>query len=208
MSSVFLTKETPPVVLASASETRANMLASAGIDVMTQPAAVDESEIKTSFKAAGGSPGEAAVALAELKAARVAETLPHETIVLGADQILTCDQDWFDKPTDGAVARKQLERLSGRRHELHTAVVGFRRQARVWHHLDLTRLWMRSLSSTFLDVYLMAVGGDALQSVGGYHMERLGSQLFSRIEGDHFSILGLPLLSVLAFLRDQGVVQT
>ena len=86
--------------------------------------------------------------------------------------------------------------------------VGFRGQARVWHHLDVTRLWMRPLSSEFLDTYLNAVGDDALHTVGGYHMERLGPQLFSRIEGDHFSILGLPLLPVLAFLRDQEVILT
>jgi len=208
MTGLFQAKEAPTIVLASASKTRADMLASAGIKVTVQPALVDESEIKTSFKAAGGSPGEAAVALAELKAARVADTLPHDTIVLGADQILASDQGWFDKPTDLAAARRQIEQLSGQRHELHTAVVGFRGQARVWHHLNTTRLWMRPLSSAFLDTYLNEVGDDALHTVGGYHMERLGPQLFSKIEGDHFSILGLPLLPVLAFLRDQGVILT
>ena len=167
-----------------------------------------KAEIKTSFKAAGGSPGDAAIALAELKAKRVTETLPPDVIVLGADQILTSDQSWFDKPKDFVAARLQLEFLSGRQHELHTAVVGFRGQARVWHHLDLTRLWMRPLSNDFLDTYFAAVGDDVLQSVGGYHMERLGPQLFNRIDGDHFSILGLPLLPVLSFLRDQGVILT
>lgn len=208
MSNHLLANDAPPVVLASASRTRAEMLLAAGIEVVTQPAAVDESEIKTSFKAAGGSAGDAAVALAELKARRVAQTLPEDRIVLGADQILTSGEDWFDKPTDLAVARLQLERLSGKPHQLHTAVVAFRGRERVWHHLDLTTLTMRPLSALFLDDYLEAAGVDAMETVGGYHMERLGPHLFSRIEGDYFSILGLPLLPVLAFLRDQGIVIT
>ncbi len=206
MNTGLLLENAPPIVLASASRTRAAMLKAAGIDVATKAAAVDEGEIKTSFKAAGGSPGEAAMALAELKAERIARTLPEETIVLGADQILASEEGWFDKPTDLHVARQQLQRLSGAPHQLHTAVVGFRAQRRVWHHLDLTRLWMRPLSPAFLDAYLAAIGDEVLCTVGGYQMERLGPHLFSRIEGDHFSILGLPLLPTLAFLRDQGVM--
>lgn len=182
------------------------MLKAAGIDVMIQPAAVDEGEIKASFKAAGGSPGDAAVALAELKADRVARALPEQAIVLGADQILTSGQEWFDKPVDLDAARRQLESLGGQPHQLHTAVVAFRGRARIWHHLDQTRLWMRPLSPAFLDVYLAEVDEAILETVGGYHIERLGPHLFSRIEGDHFSILGLPLLPTLGFLRDQGVL--
>jgi septum formation protein len=196
----------PPLILASASRARAGMFEAIGIEVAVQPAAVDEGEIKASFKAAGSSPGEAAVALAELKAARVAVNASSAAIVLGADQILTCEDDWFDKAVDIDAARTQLERLSGRPHELHTAVVAFRSGARVWHHLDRTRLWMRQLSATFLDHYLDAVGEGVLETVGGYHIERLGPHLFTRIEGDHFSILGLPLLQTLGFLRDQDVV--
>jgi septum formation protein len=166
---------------------------------------VDEDEVKTSFKAAGGSADEAAIALAELKAARIAATLVPDAIVLGADQILTCEKAWFDKPADRDAARSQLEALSGKQHELHTTVVAFRNGARIWHHVDLCRLWMRPLSREFLDRYLDLLGDDALETVGGYHIERFGPHLFSRIEGDHFSILGLPLLPTLAFLRDQGV---
>lgn len=202
----MLTPDGPKVVLASASRARADMLAAAGVEIATKAAAVDEAEIKVSFKAAGGSPGEAAIALADLKAERVASALPAETIVLGADQILTSEQAWFDKPVDLDAARRQLERLSGLPHQLHTAVVAFRGGARIWHHLDLTRLWMRPLSPAFLDAYLTSVGDAVLETVGGYHIERLGPHLFSRIEGDHFSILGLPLLPTLGFLRDQGVV--
>lgn len=207
MSTPRLVKEEAlPIVLASASQVRAAMLRKVGIDPLIQPASVDEEEIKTSFKASGGAAGEAAIALADLKAGRVAAALPEETIVLGADQILTSGDDWFSKPVDLAAARRQLERLSGERHELHTAVVAFRGRQRVWHHLDRTSLTMRPLSASFLESYLELVGYAALETLGGYHIEKLGPHLFSRIEGDYFAILGLPLLPVLAFLRDQGVL--
>ncbi len=196
----------PAVILASASATRAGMLAAAGVEVTISPATVDEAAVKTSLRAAGGGAGEAAIALAELKAERASTNAAQDAVVLGADQILVCEGDWFDKPPDRPAARAQIERLSGRRHELHTAVVGFRNGLRVWHHLDLTRLWMRPLSSAFLDRYLDAVGEDATRTVGGYQIERLGAHLFSRIEGDHFAVLGLPLLPTLAFLREQGVL--
>lgn len=194
----------PPIILASASRARAVMFADAGVSVSLKPAAIDEKDVKTSFKAAGGSAGEAAIALAELKASRIAASLAPDAIVLGADQILTCGEAWFDKPGDRQAARLQLQALSGKQHQLHTAVVALRQGVRVWHHLALSRLWMRPLSQEFLDCYLDAVGSNVLETVGGYHIERLGPHLFTRIEGDHFSILGLPLLQTLAFLRDQG----
>lgn len=198
----------PSLILASASLARADMLKAAGIEVTLRPAAVDEGELKASFKAAGGSAKEAAVALAELKAKVIAAAMPPEAIVLGADQILTSDDQWFDKPTDRASAKAQLQKLAGKPHELHTAVVAFRGGARIWHHLALNRLWMRSLSPDFLDHYLDAIGDDVLQTVGGYHIERFGPHLFSRIEGDHFSILGLPLLPTIAFLQGQGGIRS
>lgn len=206
MSNSFHLHSVPLVVLASGSTTRAAMLRAAGVDVEIRTAAVDEAEIKTSFKAAGASPNDTAIALAELKAERVAQALPEGTIVLGADQMLSCGACWFDKPTDLDVARQQLEALSGEQHQLHTAIVAFRGRRRIWHHLDLTTLWMRPLSPPFLDHYLKTTGDAVMETVGGYHIERLGSHLFSRIEGDHFSILGLPLLPTLAFLRDQEVL--
>lgn len=196
------------VILASASQARAAIFASTGIEVALRPAHVDETEVKLSFKAAGGSAGEAATALAELKASRIAAVSAPDAIVLGADQILTCGESWFDKPVDRKTARSQLEALSGQRHELHTAVVAWRHGARIWHHLADCRLWMRPLSPVFLDRYLDAIGDDALETVGSYHIERFGPHLFTRIEGDHFAILGLPLLPTLAFLRDQGVIVT
>lgn len=196
----------PPLILASASQARAAMFEAAGVEVALQPAAVDEGEVKASFKAAGGSAGEAAVVLAELKANFVASTAPPEAVVLGADQILTCEGDWFDKPPDRHAAHEQLSRLGGKAHELHTAVVAFRGGARVWHHLATPRLQMRPLSNDFVERYLDAAGDGILASVGCYQIEGAGAHLFTRIDGDYFSILGLPLLPVLSFLRDQGVV--
>ncbi len=182
------------------------MFADAGVSISSKPAAVDEKDVKTSFKAAGGSASEAAIALAELKASRIAASSASDTIVLGADQILTCGATWFDKPANRGAASLQLQALSGKQHELHTAVVACRHGVRVWHHIALCRLWMRPLSQEFLDRYLDAIGDDVLETVGAYHIERLGPHLFTRIEGDHFSILGLPMLQTLAFLRDQGAI--
>lgn len=193
------------IVLASASPARASLLRAAGLEVEQRPAAVDETAIKEALHADAVAPADAAVALAELKAGRVAANAPGD-LVLGADQILTCEARWFDKPSDLAEARAQLAALAGRRHELWTAAVAFRDGTRIWHQVTETRLWMRPCSAAFLDRYLEAVGEAALTSVGAYQVEGLGAQLFARIEGDHFAILGLPLLGALEFLRVQGVL--
>jgi septum formation protein len=193
------------VVLASASPTRADLLRAAGVPFEQRPAAIDEASLKEALQAEGLTPGDAAVALAELKAERVASRMP-DAIVLGADQILTCEGRWFDKPQSRADARAQLSALAGRPHELATAVVAFRSGARVWHHLAVPRLWLRACSTEFLDAYLDTVGEAAFTSVGAYQIEGVGAQLFARIEGDHFAVLGLPLLPLLEFLREQGVL--
>jgi septum formation protein len=203
---VFQQAEAAPVILASGSSTRARMLAAAGVAVSLKAATVDESAIKEALRAEGIAAGDAAVALAELKAQRVAAQTPAEAIVFGADQILTCEGHWFDKPADKEGAHVQLQALAGRRHDLWTAAVAFRNDARVWHHLSHARLWMRACSPAFLDAYLAALGADALSSVGVYQVEGLGAHLFARIEGDHFAIQGLPLLEVLDFLRTHGVL--
>ena len=205
ISPVLSAAVAPQVVLASASAVRAQLLAAAGVAFQQRPAAVDEAALREAMKAEGAAATEAAIALAELKAQHVARYLP-EAIVLGADQILTCGERWFDKPRDRTAARAQLGALAGRRHELATAVVGYRGGVRVWHHAAVPRLWLRPCSPAFLDAYLAAVGDAALTSVGGYQIEGLGAQLLARIEGDHFAVLGLPLLELLEFLRAQGVV--
>jgi septum formation protein len=126
--------------------------------------------------------------------------------VLGADQILTCEDQWFDKPQDLAEARSQLRALAGRRHELWTAAIAIRDGGRVWHEISQARLWLRPCSDAFLDAYLAAVGEQALGSVGAYQIEGPGAQLFARIEGDRFAILGLPLIGLLECLRVQGIL--
>ncbi|WP_114395473.1 Maf family protein [Oleisolibacter albus] len=194
-----------PVILASGSVTRRHMLEAAGLAVRVETAAVDEDEVKHSCRAGGMPPEAVAEALAELKAAKVARRHP-DAYVIGADQMLECEGDWFDKPGDRAGAAAQLRRLSGRRHRLISAAVVFHGGERVWHTVDQAILTMRPLSDAFLDRYLDAAGDAVCGSVGAYHLEGLGAQLFSQVRGDHFTILGLPLLPLLGFLRARGVL--
>jgi septum formation protein len=194
-----------PLILASASTSRARILAAAGVPVDQRPAAIDEAGVKDALRADGVAPGDAALALAELKAQRIAGQAPGG-LVLGADQILTCEGTWFDKARDLAEARAQLAALAGRRHELWTAAVMVRDGARLWHEIAQTQLWLRPCSDAFLDAYLEAVGEAALSAVGAYHVEGLGAQLFARVEGDRFAIQGLPLFGLLECLRVQGVL--
>jgi nucleoside triphosphate pyrophosphatase len=205
-SRVLQRADSPPLILASASAARARLLRAAGVALEQRPAAVDEDAIREALQAEQAAPGDAAVALAELKAGRVASQAPAAAIVLGADQILSCEGRWYAKPRDLAEARAQLEALAGRRHELATAVVALRGGARIWHRVAIARLWLRPCSAAFLDAYLATIGEAALSSVGAYQIEGPGAQLFARIEGDPFAIQGLPLLEVLEMLRTQGVL--
>jgi septum formation protein len=200
-----LAREGSRVILASASPARAQLLRAAGVPFEQQPCAIDEPSLKEALQAQGVPAGDAAVTLAELKAERVAVRMP-DALVLGADQILTCEGRWFDKPRNRAEAGAQLDALAGKRHELATAVVAVRGGVRVWHHVAVPRLWLRPCSPAFRATYLDAVGEAALTSVGAYQIEGLGAQLLARIEGDHFAVLGLPLLELLQFLREQGVL--
>ncbi len=193
------------VYLASASATRARLLDAAGIPVVAEPAAVDEEEIKAAFHAERRSAADCAAALAEAKAARISARHP-EALVIGADQMLDCNGVWFDKPVDLAHARAHLLALRGKRHALISAVAVLRRGAVLWHTVDRAELTMRPFSDEFLHHYLVAAGDDALTSVGAYRLEGLGAQLFERIDGDFFSILGLPLLPLLDFLRGHGAL--
>jgi septum formation protein len=195
----------PELVLASASPTRARLLEAAGLKPTIEPADLDEAALKASFKAAGRDAGDCALALAEAKAQRIASRMPG-ALVLGADQLLVCDGEWFDKPPDRAAARVQLAALRGKRHVLPTAAVLVRNGAAIWQVLEEPALTMRPFSDAFLDDYLAAAGDAALGSVGGYQLEGRGAQLMSAIEGDHFAILGLPLLPLLEVLRDNGVL--
>jgi nucleoside triphosphate pyrophosphatase len=195
----------PPLVLASASAARGVLLRNAGIAFTAAPAAIDEEEIKAAFRAERRPAAECATALAEAKGLRVAQRHPG-SLVVGADQMLVCDGVWFDKPADLPAARAQLLALRGKRHELISAICVVRDNERLWHFVDRSTLTMRDFSDGFLDDYLAAVGGKVLGAVGAYHLEGLGVQLFERIEGGYFAILGLPLLPLLDFLRGHGIV--
>ncbi|WP_428249199.1 Maf family protein [Ferrovibrio sp.] len=198
------------LILASASQARAGMLRAAGLDIEAIPARIDEEEIKLALKAEQAPARQAAEALAELKAQRVAR-LPHlandQRFIIAADQMLVCEDEWYDKPADIAAARQQLLKLRGKPHQLISAVVAARSGGIVWRHIDSATLTMRDFSEGFLDAYLAQAGEAVLGSVGAYQLEGLGVQLFSRIQGDYFTILGLPLLPLLVFLRDNGIVR-
>jgi septum formation protein len=189
------------VVLASTSATRARLLRAAGVGCRRQAPGLDEEAVKAALRERDAAPAEVAVELARLKARAVSEAWPR-ALVIGADQVLVAGDRSFDKPADRAAARAQLLALSGRAHELITATCLARRGAVVWEHRERARLVMRELSQAFIDDYLSALGDVALQSVGAYQIEGLGAQLFSRVEGDHFAILGLSLLPLLGALRE------
>lgn len=193
----------PRLVLASGSAARRALLDAAGLIYEARPAAVDEDAVKRSAQAEGASPADAALLLAELKAARVRD---DDALVIGADQLLVCEGRWFDKPPDRAGARAHLEALRGRTHELVTAVTCMRGGQVVWHHVATPRLRMRALSDAFLDAYLDLEGDRVLGSVGAYRLEGPGIHLFDRIDGEQSAILGLPMLPLLGFLRQHGAV--
>src|SRR5579864_7696332 len=185
------------LVLASGSAPRRAMLEAAGIPLEVRPPDIDE----RSLEAVAGSldPPGAAVLLAREKARSVARHMPTR-LVVGADQTLALGSKRFDKPRDPAAAREQLSALAGNIHRLHAAVAVVRDDTILFEDVDSANLTMRPLSDVFLDQYLQAAGDAVLASVGGYQLERLGIHLFSRVEGDHFTILGLPLLKLIDFL--------
>ena len=201
-----MSDEAETLILASASRSRAAILRQAGVPFEQKPADIDEGAIKRDHQRLKKTPHEAAAALALAKARAVAKTSPGR-LVLGADQILACDGVWFDKPTDRAEARTQLYALRGRNHELITAVCVGRDNRALWEHVETATLFIRAFGSPFLDAYLEMEKNKVLSSVGAYRLEGPGAQLFERIEGDHFTILGLPLLALLRFLRFQGVLE-
>jgi septum formation protein len=190
-----------PLVLASKSEIRRALLADAGIPVDVSPADIDERGIEQC--ATTRDAGDIALVLARAKAQAIAARLPGR-LVLGADQTLALGERRFSKPADRAAARDQLKALRGQTHELHTAVALARDGAIAFEHREVARLTMRAFSDGFLESYLDAMGGAVTASVGGYQLEKAGVQLFERIDGDHFVILGLPLVALLAYLRRAG----
>lgn len=194
-----------PVVLASASAVRTRLLTSAGVPHEIVPADVDEADIRDRLLADGAPHPQIAEVLAELKAQTIAPSYPN-AIVLGADQTLSCEGELFEKPAGLDGVRDHLRRLGGREHTLHAAICAVVEGELAWHHTASASLRMRTFSDEFIDGYVAAAGESACQSVGAYELEGLGVHLFSEIDGDFFSILGLPLLPVLEFLRGEAVV--
>ena len=189
-------------ILASASAVRARLLAAAGVAVQQAPSGVDEDALKADSGALGHEP--LALLLAEAKAGAVSAAHPGR-LVLGADQLLVLGGRRFDKPRDRGEAAAHLAAFSGREHELVTAAAAVRDGAVLWRRTDRARLAVRTLAPAAIDAYLETAGPAALASVGAYQLEGPGAQLFERVEGDFFTVLGLPLLPLLEFLRGEGV---
>jgi septum formation protein len=194
-----------PLVLASKSPTRRALLESLGLPILAFDSSIDERAIEQKIIEDGGDARAIAKALAAGKALRVSRDHPR-MLVLGADQTLDFPGARFNKPDSRTSARQQLRALSGHEHQLHSAAAMALDGRLVFEALDTARLWMRDFSDAFLDAYLDAAGEDVLGSVGAYRIEGLGAHLFDRVEGEHATILGLPLRMILTFLRREGYI--
>ncbi len=196
---------TEKLILASGSPFRKAMLVDAGLDVEAVPAKIDERAVEAPLQDSGVSPEDVAAILAEAKAVEVSERRPG-ALVLGCDQTLSLGDRLFHKPADMEGARRHLLALSGKAHQLNSAAVLVRDGAVLWRHVGIANLTMRQLDPAFIGRHLAKVGDTALSSVGAYQIEGAGIQLFEKVEGDHFTIVGLPLLPLLSELRRLGAI--
>lgn len=196
---------TEKLILASGSPFRKAMLVSAGVDVEAVPAEIDERAVEAPLQDSGVSPEDVAVILAEAKALEVSERRPG-ALVVGCDQTLSLGDEVFHKPADMEGARRHLLALSGKTHQLNSAAVLVRNGEVLWRHVGIANLTMRKLEPAFIGRHLARVGDKALASVGAYQIEGEGIQLFEKVEGDHFTIVGLPLLPLLSELRRLGAI--
>jgi septum formation protein len=205
--SSFLQSSRPPLILASSSTSRARLLKAAGLAFIVEPPGLDEAVMR---QAVSGeevlSPHDIAEVLARAKAEAVSDLAP-KAYVIGSDQVLALRDTIFTKPDSMEAARRQLLDLSGKTHELHTAVAVATNGETIWADTTLATLTMRKLTPQFIGRYLAAAGEEVLNSVGAYQIESLGVQLFEKIDGDYFSILGLPLIPLLDTLRREGVIE-
>ena len=191
------------VILASTSASRRALLEGAGVPFTARSPGVDEAAAKAALLGEGLGPRDMADALAELKAIRLRA---GGALVIGADQTLDFEGELIDKAENLGEARERLQRLRGKSHKLHAGVVVAKGGQPIWREVQTATLWMRPFSDEFLDDYLSREGEAVLSSVGCYRLEDIGVQLFSRIEGDYFTILGLPMLGLLDLLRRHGVL--
>lgn len=194
-----------PLILASNSASRRAMLSAVGLQADAMPARIDEETIRTSLAAEGATPRDQADALAELKARKISDRHPG-ALVLGSDQILDLKGAVFAKPETPEAARDHLRALSGQTHRLHSAAVVYRDGKPLWRHVSEARLTLNTLSEPFIDSYVSRNWDEIRHTVGCYMIEKEGARLMARIEGDHFTILGLPLLPLLNWLRVTGEI--
>jgi septum formation protein len=200
----FLQSGRPPLILASSSRIRARLLEAAGLAFIIEAPGLDEAAMREAIGGEGVlAPEDVAEVLARAKAEAVSE-LAKDALVIGADQVLAFGSAILSKPESMEAARKELLDLSGKTHRLHTAVALAKGGETIWTHSEISTLKMRRLSPEFVGRYLAAAGEELLSSVGAYQLEGLGIQLFEKIEGNYFSILGLPLLPLLDALRREG----
>ncbi|MEM9572380.1 MAG: Maf family protein [Pseudomonadota bacterium] len=193
------------IILASGSASRRSLLAGAGVQAQSIQPNVDEDAAKRAMRSDGLSVSNQAMQLAEMKAVKVSSNVGG--LVIGGDQMLNLEGDAFDKPINLDGAERHLKKLSGKTHTLETAIVIAENGVPIWRHLARPSLTVRTLSDSFIKRYLKSCGPPLLTTVGAYQLEGLGAQLFSKIEGDYFSILGLPLLPLLDYLRIRGVLE-
>ncbi|KXF79248.1 septum formation inhibitor Maf [Paramesorhizobium deserti] len=194
-----------PIILASKSPFRAALLKNAGISFLTEAAEIDERAVEMALQDTGATPEDVAMVLAEAKALDVSARHP-DALVIGCDQTLSLDDEIFHKPADMEAARQHLLKLSGKTHNLNSAVVLARGEEAIWRHVGVARMTMRTLDPAFVGRHLARVGNIALSSVGAYQVEGEGLQLFEKIDGDYFTIVGLPMLPLLDELRRLGAI--
>jgi len=204
----FLQSGRPPLILASSSKVRARLLEAAGLAFIVEGPGLDEHAMRQAISSTGSlSPQDVAEVLARAKAEAVSELAP-QAFVIGADQVLALGNHILNKPDSMEAARKELLDLSGKSHNLHSAVALASKGETVWAHSETSTLLMRELTPQFIGRYLAAAGDEVLSSVGAYQLEGPGIQLFEKIDGDYFSILGLPLLPLLDALRREGAIES
>jgi septum formation protein len=192
------------IILASGSASRRALLAGAGVAAQSIKPNVDEDTAKIAMRGDGMSVRDQAMQLAEMKAVKVSRSEPG--FVIGGDQMLNLEGEAFDKPADLEAAADHLRKLSGKSHTLETAIVIAENGEPVWRHLARPKLTVRTLSEGFIETYIETCGPALLSTVGAYQLEGMGAQIFSKIEGDYFSILGLPLLPLLDYFRVRGLL--